>query len=179
MNYRVKGESLSKFIYDNSRVTIPLTFKLMGLCLMIWTAAGCAVVGPDYQRPDTTLPTQWHAASSAGIPFQQSKAQSLSTWWRTLNDPDLTRLIELAATQNLDLKEAVSLVRQARFLSIQSRSTLLALCKQATAVEIRDQINNWSCIRLGLTPIGRSIFSAVSNAPSKLPRLILQCSWKL
>ena len=74
--------------------------------------AGCAAVGPDYKEPEMALPSTWDSTRSAG---RSQEAESLSAWWKKLNDPVLDSLIDLAVTSNLDLQEAVSRVRQTRY----------------------------------------------------------------
>jgi NodT family efflux transporter outer membrane factor (OMF) lipoprotein len=71
---------------------------------------GC-MVGPDYVTPDTTLPDRWNQELSEGL--TEGKAD-LRTWWTYLDDPELDRLIERATFGNLDLKQAVARIRQAR-----------------------------------------------------------------
>mgnify|MGYP003584156504 CR=1 FL=1 len=83
--------------------------------------AGCTV-GPDY-RP--------RGASELGVPpaysveAQQAAQADLRQWWTAFNDPLLTRLVEQAASQNLDVAQAVVRLRQAREALVQSRSSLL------------------------------------------------------
>ncbi|WP_211325938.1 efflux transporter outer membrane subunit [Hephaestia caeni] len=93
------------------------------LLLMVPAAslAACAV-GPTY-RP---------ASSGAlGVPDQFSVAadaraqEDLSTWWTRFDDPLLTRLIEQARADNLDVAQAVSRLRQAHEGLIQSRAQWL------------------------------------------------------
>ncbi|MEL6486047.1 MAG: TolC family protein, partial [Pseudomonadota bacterium] len=45
-----------------------------------------------------------------------------SAWWRGLNDPELTRLIETALIQNLTVREALSRVDEARALRSNARA---------------------------------------------------------
>jgi len=50
---------------------------------------------------------------SSGITVS-ADPKNLAAWWTTLNDPELSRLIERAAAGNLDLKKAEARVREAR-----------------------------------------------------------------
>lgn len=89
---------------------------IVSLCLAgcLWTLlTGCAAVGPDYLAPDLSAPAAWNGAPAAGI-SQDSDPQVLANWWKTLNDPLLSELMERAVAGNLDLKQAQSRVRQAR-----------------------------------------------------------------
>ena len=82
---------------------------------------GCSAVGPDYVQPELPLPDQWRNAYADS---RDHNPTALSQWWQDLEDPELTRLIELAATNNLDLREAVSRVREARYRHRISRAPL-------------------------------------------------------
>ena len=75
--------------------------------------SGCAAVGPDYIRPDTVLPDAWYASLPGESPAK-GKAEDLSAWWKTLNDPLLSSLIDRAVAGNLDLKKARTRVWEAR-----------------------------------------------------------------
>lgn len=57
---------------------------------------------------------QWQQPLRAGLNATGPDAQTLATWWTTLNDADLSDLIERAAAGNLDLKIAQARVREAR-----------------------------------------------------------------
>ena len=71
---------------------------------------GC-LVGPDYVTPDTEVPDRWNQELREGL--TEGKAE-LRTWWIHLDDAELDRLIEHATLGNLDLKQAVARIRQAR-----------------------------------------------------------------
>ena len=69
------------------------------------------LVGPDYQPPETRVPDAWQYELTRGL--YEGEAD-LRTWWTVLDDPMLDSLIERAAAGNLDLKEAVARLAQAR-----------------------------------------------------------------
>ena len=71
---------------------------------------GC-LVGPNYVPPDTQMPDRWSQELSEGL--TEGKAD-LRTWWTTLGDPTLDRLIERSTSANLDVKQAVARILQAR-----------------------------------------------------------------
>lgn len=79
----------------------PLAATLMAVVL-----AGCMTVGPDYKRPQTDVPEQWPGATSTE-PVN-------ATWWRTYNDPVLDKLVDESLLQNLDLRQAIARVAEAR-----------------------------------------------------------------
>ncbi|MDA8077395.1 MAG: efflux transporter outer membrane subunit [Nitrospiraceae bacterium] len=86
---------------------------LPALACVVMTLTGCATVGPDYVRPDVSVPTQWNGDSCA-LTAGQLDTKKLSEWWTTLNDSELTNLIERAIQSNTDLRKAKSRVREAR-----------------------------------------------------------------
>ncbi|HON91101.1 MAG TPA: efflux transporter outer membrane subunit [Sedimentisphaerales bacterium] len=87
----------------------------MWLCvaLGVVTLAGCRM-GPDYVRPDTPVPEVWSSDLTRGLTSETMDPNVLASWWTTLGDPVLSRLIELAVEGNLDIATARSRVRQAR-----------------------------------------------------------------
>jgi len=87
----------------------------MWLCvaLGVVTLAGCRM-GPDYVRPDTPVPEVWSSDLTRGLTSETMDPNVLASWWTTLGDPVLSRLIELAVEGNLDISTARSRVRQAR-----------------------------------------------------------------
>lgn len=71
--------------------------------------AGCTV-GPNFTKPQATVPTQWSDAS----PASSELSSQPDRWWTTFNDPGLSSLIERAAAANLDVKQAVLRISEAR-----------------------------------------------------------------
>jgi len=86
---------------------IPLLFAV---CIF----SGCVTVGPDYSPPNMQVPEVWQNEISEGIIGTQSSQGNLASWWTNFNDPVLTSLIEKGVTGNLNLKQALNSVRQAR-----------------------------------------------------------------
>src|SRR6266581_530823 len=72
--------------------------------------AGCAV-GPNYKRPQATVPTQWTVAPTRGT---ETKSLETDEWWASFQDPELNSLVERSASRNLDLKLALERVQEAR-----------------------------------------------------------------
>jgi multidrug efflux system outer membrane protein len=73
---------------------------------------GCALVGPDYQHPQTELSATFANANQAGL----SNDAIDTTWWRGFNDAGLNRLVDLAVAGNHDLRIATAQLREARAL---------------------------------------------------------------
>ena len=73
---------------------------------------GCTV-GPKYQRPTVAL-QPFHNAPSIDARAASLPAPSLDQWWTGFHDPELTRIVQRALNQNLDLAAAMTRVQQAR-----------------------------------------------------------------
>jgi NodT family efflux transporter outer membrane factor (OMF) lipoprotein len=76
--------------------------------------SGCAAVGPDYVKPETPVGKQWYTPLAGGLQAQSMEAQNLAVWWRNLEDPELSSLMERAVAENLDVKKARARLREAR-----------------------------------------------------------------
>ncbi len=64
-------------------------------------ALGGCKVGPDFKRPEVSLPSGWHAAND---PRFVAETAADDRWWRAFNDTSLDHLVELAYRQNLPLQ---------------------------------------------------------------------------
>jgi outer membrane protein, multidrug efflux system len=109
--------------------------------LLLCAAVSACAVGPDFKAPNglgQDEPGHWRdpqrandAASSGDAPKPGAGAAKVPDadtvashptedsdpdprWWRTFNDPTLDRLIARAAQSNLDLREAVLRIEEAR-----------------------------------------------------------------
>jgi NodT family efflux transporter outer membrane factor (OMF) lipoprotein len=74
---------------------------------------GCKA-GPDYVRPaevEAKLPASYTVDADLGVLPGEAE---ITTWWRIFGDDELTRLIETAQLQNIDLKVAMARVEAAR-----------------------------------------------------------------
>lgn len=91
----------------NKATHIMATFLSAALFL-----TGCTAVGPNYSEPQIELRENWNSSYSATTAGDEDR---LASWWHELNDPVLASLIDQAVANNLDIKEAVSRVRQARY----------------------------------------------------------------
>lgn len=80
------------------------------LLLMLVTATGGCVVGPDYRRPTLDVPAHWSEAPESAPSSQPAQAQ----WWLSFNDAELNALIKRAVQGNLDIQGAEARIRAAR-----------------------------------------------------------------
>lgn len=84
---------------------------------------GCAV-GPDYRKPATTL-EGFHSAGAVQARTTGTSAPALDRWWLGFDDPELTRIVERALHQNLDLAAAIARVEQARAAAREAGAQIL------------------------------------------------------
>ncbi|WP_237220239.1 TolC family protein [Salipiger sp. CCB-MM3] len=78
--------------------------KLLPLLL----AAGCAAVGPEYERPQMALQQDFVGGTRGPVAQVAAKA-----WWQDYRDPMLSDLIARGLSQNLDVAAARERIRQA------------------------------------------------------------------
>src|SRR4051794_8256080 len=89
-------------------------------------------VGPDYKAPKTSVPDAFRQQADTG---GTTVDPAVANWWATLNDPELTALIESAVKSNLDLKIATSRVIEARAARRITRAGLLPEVSSTNTVE--------------------------------------------
>lgn len=93
------------------------SINLMKLHVLMPTIAftvmlsACAAVGPDYTPPSMSVPDTWTKRPEIQ---ETNAAADLSRWWTNLHDERLTSLISRAIQGNLNVREAVARVREAR-----------------------------------------------------------------
>ena len=81
--------------------------------LLSGTLSACAV-GPNYVRPTTAVRDTWHAQPQTGVRQESADGPTLASWWTVLQDPTLDDLVRRAVENNLNVKQAVARVREAR-----------------------------------------------------------------
>ena len=80
------------------------------ILLLFLGVAGCTV-GPDYNKPDVKVNTDWHTQ----VPTKESTIPLKDLmWWKKFNDPILDQLIEQAGQSNLDIELALARIREGR-----------------------------------------------------------------
>jgi multidrug efflux system outer membrane protein len=83
-------------------------------------AAGCTV-GPDYKRPELSIPPTYRGAG-AEPPAAGAASFGELTWDTVFPDPDLQALIRTALAQNYDVRVAAARILQAQSLVTVARS---------------------------------------------------------
>lgn len=93
--------------------------RFMGLCstALIATSliAGCSTT-PAYRSPSVSelgVPDRFASPTFAGN-------VDIARWWQLFDDQDLTRLIEQASVNNLDIQQSIARLKQARESYVQS-----------------------------------------------------------
>jgi outer membrane protein, multidrug efflux system len=96
----------------------PRSFGAAGAWLVAAVLAGCAAVGPDYQRPPSTLAPVNAGFINAGASASNSQPvrADIATFWRGFNDPALTALVERGLAANGDVRIAQARLQEARAL---------------------------------------------------------------
>ncbi len=87
----------------------------LSILLILMTSA--CTVGPDYKAPVVPTPKQWTDVTKSDQGGLKNKQKSLpleDQWWKAFNDPVLNSLINDAISANLDLKQALVRVKEAR-----------------------------------------------------------------
>jgi len=107
------------------------------------TAAGC-VVGPQYKSPPVGQVAAFH--NDAAVESRHTEVSvppSLDAWWAGFRDPELTRIVDRALAQNLNLEAALARVEEARAAAREAGAKLLpAGAAVATVSPIRQSLNS-------------------------------------
>jgi len=77
------------------------------LCLAL---TSCTTVGPDYREPSVAVPNGF----AEGPRTSPASDSDLASWWKRFGDSQLSALIDLALSQNLDVQAAAARIREAR-----------------------------------------------------------------
>ena len=93
------------------------------IAVVLGTALGGCMVGPDYRRPDVVVPPEYKEAG-AWKPAQPADNAERGAWWKTFSDPQLDVLEAQLEIGNQNLRLAEAQYRQARALVGQARSAL-------------------------------------------------------
>ncbi len=75
--------------------------------------SGCFKVGPDYKKPQVTVPSTWRQDMLKADPALVPEPTKIKRWWEIFNDPILNQLIKVADANNYDIRIAVARVEEA------------------------------------------------------------------
>src|SRR5215467_4839392 len=94
--------------------------RLYTVLVFVALLGGCSV-GPRYKAPATPI-RPFH--NPAPMRADGSPAPPLDTWWEGFGDPALTRIVQRALDQNLDLAASGARVEQARAVAKEAGAKL-------------------------------------------------------
>ena len=92
--------------------------------LVVATLAGCAAVGPTYQRTAVDTPVAFKEGPGAWVPATPADTLERGQWWELFGDPVLNALAQRVALDNQNVAQAVAAYAQARALTAQQRASL-------------------------------------------------------
>ena len=142
--------------------------RAAALCLLLMSAC---TVGPDYKPPVMPVPQQWSEAGTN--PHAAARPEQ---WWQSFNDPILNRLIIDAIAANLDVKQALLRVKDAR---AQRWATIAAGLPGITGQNnVSRRYNNTSSPSAGSTPSAGGGFG-IGNQLINMFQLGLGVQWEL
>jgi len=87
-----------------------MSMQRLGVILAAGFLTSC-MVGPDFKVPQAEVERQWMERKAvSGKPYREPEI----FWWRSFNDPVLTRLVQMAYENNLSLQAAGARILQVR-----------------------------------------------------------------
>jgi NodT family efflux transporter outer membrane factor (OMF) lipoprotein len=111
------------------------------LCIAA-VVSGC-VVGPQYKGPPAAKLTDFHNSPAVQIRATNAPEPPVETWWTGFRDPVLTRIVDRALAQNLDLAAAIARVDQARAVARESGAQLLPTgAATGSVTSLRQSLNS-------------------------------------
>lgn len=132
------------------------------LLLTVLTLTGCATVGPDYRPAKLEVPVGWNQADSADTAAVAAATGDLTQWWRQLEDPVLSDLVDEALRTSPELRTAQARLREAR-----ARRAVAAAERFPTASASGNASRTWPSKETG-TGERRDIFTAGFDASWEL-----------
>lgn len=81
---------------------------------------GCMLLGPDYKRPDVSLPASYPESGSTGTTVSVP-----ANWWLLYKDPLLDKLVAAGLAQNTDVKLAVARIEEAEAILRETNAATL------------------------------------------------------
>jgi NodT family efflux transporter outer membrane factor (OMF) lipoprotein len=120
---RIRARTYSPAPQPPNRAITRVPAFTASLCIAA-AVSGC-VVGPQYKGPPATNLTDFHNSPPVQTRATDAPAPPVETWWTGFRDPALTRIVDRALAQNLDLAAAIARVDQARAVARESGAQLL------------------------------------------------------
>jgi outer membrane protein, multidrug efflux system len=98
---------LSQLVLDMTMAHHAPTLRSILAATSVFVLASCAT-GTDYAAPDLQAPASF--AGAAATPG----AQTALVWWSAFRDPTLNGLMDIGVAQNLDVRQAIERITEAR-----------------------------------------------------------------
>ncbi|OLL29409.1 RND transporter [Burkholderia sp. SRS-W-2-2016] len=95
------------------------TLAISAACALL--LAACAV-GPNYQRPDTTIPASFKEAAPGWKVAEPADQHDRGNWWAIYEDPQLNELQDKLNAANQTIAQYAAAYRQARALVGEARA---------------------------------------------------------
>lgn len=138
----MKSKAFKQHHYRQVGLKARHLLAILAISIIVLVLSGCAV-GPDYVHVDPLAPKEWHTQLQGDLTSGRLNPETMANWWTTLNDQELSSLEERAVKGNLDLKEAMARVREARALRGISKANLFpTLDAAASATKYRSSENS-------------------------------------
>src|SRR2546430_13243261 len=96
-----------RFVSNRAIVMRPLLAALASLSLFSQLCVSGCAVGPSYRERATTL-ENFHSVGAFATRLTSAPTPALEAWWDGFNDPMLSRIVQRARDQNLDLAAALA-----------------------------------------------------------------------
>jgi len=92
--------------------SLAITIRFVTISTMaLFLLSSCKTVGPDFEKPEAPVADNWLEAENSKVDTSTANYQD---WWTVFEDPVLTKLIDTAYQQNLNLQVAGLRVMEAR-----------------------------------------------------------------
>ena len=146
--------------------------RALTVAVVALTSSGCTVT-THYQKPDLSVPPHFQAAPG-------SEESNLDEWWQGFADPELRELVAKALQSNLDIKSAVSRIRQAREQEvIVAAAGLPSVGASGAGVRLYSKSNPLAGLAGGGGSSGGSSPSTDSPTNLHVYALALDASWEI
>ncbi len=132
-------------------------------CLLgVAVLAGCAPVGPDYQRPAYELPQAYPAQGPAGA---AGAAEVRADWWTLYGDAKLNELVASALQRNSDIRIAVARIEETDANLREANASFLPQIDLNSAA-VRSRISSTTATPLpaSVSPVRDNVRLSVSTA---------------
>ena len=111
------------------------------LLFIISNLISCALVGPDYKRPEVNLPNTYHQEVN-----KENIATDLNHWWKLYQDPYLDDLMDKALNKNVDINAAIARLEEADAYLKQVGAALIP------SIDLTSQGNRTKATENGIVP---------------------------